>query len=135
MKRLLNGLAGAIKPARSDRAIGSSVERLNQALSFDHGGGPVGVGEHDDIAGGLQDSIAHGMAFAKIAGILDQVQPRIAIHLCFDDGSRVVFGAIVNDENLGVPSLLLGAAQNALQGSFDARPFVVSWNDYAEVRM
>ncbi len=56
---LVDGLPGAVHPARTDGNVGAVGDGVEEALGFFHWGGEIGVGEHDDVAGGLQEAVTH----------------------------------------------------------------------------
>ena len=124
----MDGLAGAVHPARADGDVGAVGDGGEEALGLFHGGGEVGVGEHDDVAGGLEQAVAHGVALAFVAGVLHQVEAGMLEHPALHDGGGVVLGAVVDDEYFGVPALLSDTGQNAIQRMLNAGAFVVSGN-------
>ena len=119
VKRLVNGLAGAVHPAGTDGDIGAVVDGGDKALGLLHGGGQVGVGEHDDVASGLEETVSDGVAFPAVAGVLNEVQTGVVGHPMLDDGSGVVLGSVVDDEDLGVPALFGDAGGDPFQCVFN----------------
>ena len=71
VERLANGLARALKPAGADGDVGAVGDGGEEAFGFFHGRGEIGVSEHDDLAEGLQQAVAHAVALAVVAGILE----------------------------------------------------------------
>ena len=90
IERLVNCLAGAVHPARTDGNVGAVADGVEEALGFFHRGGEIGVGEHDDIAGGLQETVADRVAFAAVAWVLHQVKAGMLDHPALNDGCGVV---------------------------------------------
>ncbi len=131
----MNGLAGAVHPAGADGDVGAVFEGGDQALCLFHGGREVGVGEHDDVAGGLQEAVADGVAFALVAGILDEMEAWMDGHPALNDGGGVVLGPVVDDEDFGVPVALGDTGENTLESVLDAGAFVVRGNDNTKLRM
>ena len=54
------------------------------------------------------------------------------VHPALNDVGRVVGGAVVDDEDLGVPVALGDAGEDALEGVLNPRTLVVRGNDDAE---
>jgi hypothetical protein len=63
---------------------------------------------------------------------VDEVEVRVREHPALNDLSGVIGGAVVDDENLGVPVALGDAGEDAIEGAFDAGAFVISGNNDAE---
>src|SRR6185437_11658542 len=74
VERLVDGLALLVQPAGADGDVGTGVEGFEETLGFLDGRGEVGVGEHDDLAGGLKHAVADGEALAAVAVVVDEVQ-------------------------------------------------------------
>ena len=134
VERLVDGLFLLVEPAGADGDVGAVVDCGDEALGFFDGGGEVGVGEHDDFAGGLEEAVADGVAFAAVAGILDEVEAGVRGHPLLDDGGGVIGGTVVDYEDVGVPGAGIHAAENAGEGGFDARALVIGGDDDAEAR-
>jgi hypothetical protein len=132
---LVDGLLLFVEPAGADGDVGTGVDGGEEELGFLDGSGEVGVGEHDDVAGGLEETIADGVAFAAVAGIFDEVKARGAGHPLLDDGDGVVGGAVVDEEDFGIPVAGLDAVEDAGEGGLDAGALVVGRNNDAEPGM
>ena len=74
------------------------------------------------------------VAFATVAGILDEVEAGVGGHPVLDDGGGVVGGAIVDYEDVGIPVAGFYAAEDAGEGGFDAKALVVGGDDDDEAR-
>ena len=135
VERLLNGLAGAIHPAGAYGNVSAGVNGGEKAVGLFHGCGEVGVSEHNDVARGLQETIADGVAFAAIARIFDQVETRVEIHPALYDGDGLIFRAIIDDQNFGVPALCIDAVHHALERCFNARALIISRNNDTQLWM
>ena len=132
---LVDGLLLLVEPAGADGYVGAVVDGFDEALGFFDGGGEVGVGEHDDVACGLEEAVADGVAFAAVAGVLDEMQAGVRGPPALDDGGCAVGGAVVDYENFCVPGARCDAGEHAGECGFDARALVVRGNDDAETRM
>ena len=132
VERLVGRLLLLVEPAGADGYVGAGVEGGDEALGFFDGGGEVGVGEHDDIAGGLEQTVADGVALAAVAGILDEMEAGVGGHPMLDDGGGVVGGAVVDYEDVGVPVAGFDATEDTGEGGFDTRALVISGDDDAE---
>ena len=92
VERLVDGLAAAVEPAGADGDVGAVVDGGEEALGFFDGRGEVGVGEHDDIAGGLEDAVADAVALAAVAGVLEEAEVGVCGH------QRWTMAAVLSEE-------------------------------------
>src|SRR5580692_6896090 len=60
---LADGLAGALEPAGADGDVCAGGDGGEEAVGFLNGRGEIGVGEHDHFAEGVEDAVAHAVAF------------------------------------------------------------------------
>ena len=90
VKRLMRGLLGGVEPAGADGDVRALVDGGHQEFGLFHGGGEVGVGEHDDLAGGLEEAVADGVALALVAWVLEETEARVFRHPTLDDRGCVV---------------------------------------------
>ena len=58
----------------------------------------------------------------------------MGLHPALDDVGGGVGGAVVDDEDLGIPVALGNAGEDAIEGVLDARTLVVRGNDDAKAR-
>ncbi len=135
VKRLANGLARALQPAGADGDVGAGGDGGKQALGLLDGRGEIGVGEHHHFAEGVENAVAHAVALAAVAGILEQpdlggVGGKGADHL-----GGLVARAVVDHDDLGGPAALADAGDDRLEGVADARGLVIGGNHDAVVRI
>ena len=98
--------------------------RIAEQLGLFHRGGKIGICEHDNLPGGLQHAVANAVSFAPVAGIIYEANDGVFGHELLDDGSGIVTGAVVDDEDLGIPAMAMNALEYPLQGMSDTRAFV-----------
>ena len=132
---LVGGLFLFVEPAGADGYVGAVVDGGEEELGFFHGGGEVGVGEHDDVAGGLEEAVADGVALALVAGVLDEMEAGVTGHPILDNGDGFVRGAVVDEKDFGVPVAGFYAVEDAGEGGLDAGALVIRGNDDAEPGM
>ena len=134
VQRLMDGLPRLVHPARSDRDIRAIRNRGQQPLRFFHRRRKVRIGEHHHLAHRLQQPVAHRVALAPVALILDQVQPRIPLHPAMNHLRRPVRRSVVDHQHLCVPALFLDARHHPLQRLLNAGALVVRRNHDAQLR-
>jgi len=132
VERLVDGLLLLVEPAGADSDVGAGIDCGDEALGFFDGGGEVGVGEHHNLSRSLEEAVADRVAFAAVAGILDEMKAGVRGHPLLDDGGGVVGGTVVDDEDVGVPGAGVYATEHAGEGCFDARSLVIGRDDDAE---
>ena len=112
VKRLADGLAGALEPAGADGDVCAGGDGGEEAFGFFNGRGEIGVGEHDHFAEGVENAVAHTVALAVVAGILEE--PDLGVVFCegADDFGGLVAGAVVDHDDLGVPAALVDAGDD-----------------------
>ena len=76
----------------------------------------------------MQHPVAHAVSLAAVAGIFHQPQRRIFRGKTSNNLCRVVAGPVVDDDDLGVPSLLVNVAQHFFQRRAESRALVVRRN-------
>lgn len=93
---------GAVEGAGADGAIGfPGLDGGPEFVEFVDGGGEVGVGEEDPVTLGFLHAVAHGIAFAAVAGVFEEADAGIAGGEIADDLGGLVAGAVVDDEDFG----------------------------------
>ena len=100
-----------IQPARADRDVRALADRGQQPLGLFHRRREVGVGEHHDLAGGVQHSVADAIALAPVHRVFYQAHHRIARGESADDFGSLVPGAVVDDNHLGRPAPFMDTGQ------------------------
>ncbi len=120
------------EPAGADGDVGAGVEGGEETLGFFDGRGEVGVSEHDDLARGLEEAVADGVAFAAVAVVVDEMEVGVSGHPALDDVGGVVGGAVVDDEDFGIPAALGDAGEYAIEGVLDPGALVVGGDHDAE---
>ena len=83
----------------------------------------------------MQNPVAHTVALAVVAGILEQPDLRVVFGEGAHQIGRLVAGAIVDYDDLGAPAALMDARDNRLEGVSDARGLVIGGNHDAVGRI
>src|SRR5580704_13107007 len=83
----------------------------------------------------MEHPVADAVALASVAGIFDEAECRVFGGEGLNDVGSIVAGAVVDDDNLGVPALSANVGENLLQSSANTGPLVVSRNDDAVCRI
>jgi len=133
IERLAVSLAAFFKPARADGYIRSLGDGGKQALGLVHGSGQVGVGKHDHFAKRLKEAGANAVAFSAVAGVIEDADFRGGAGKVEDHLAGGVGGAVVDDDDLGIPLVAANAADNVLKRRRDAGAFIEGRDDDAEV--
>ncbi len=131
---LVRGLFLFIEPARTDGDIRAVFECLEEALGLLNGGGQIGVGEHDDLAGGLQQTVTHGVTFAAIARVFHKRELRVHRSPAVYHRGGVIGRAVIHHQHLGIPAALPDAVQHAPERILNAHTFVIRGDDDANAR-
>ena len=69
---LMDGLAADVEPAGSDGDVGAVAMAAKRRSASSHGRGEVGVGEHDDLAEAVEDSVANAEALAAVGAVIEE---------------------------------------------------------------
>ncbi len=135
IERLANGLAGALEPAGTDGDVGAGGDGGEETVGLLNGRGEIGVGEHDHFTERVKNAVAHAVALAVIAGILEQPDLGVGFGEGADDFGGLVAGAIIDHDDLGAPAALMDAGDNLVEGVADARGLVIGGNHDAVGRI
>ncbi len=108
---LLESLALDFEPARADGDVGTFANGGEEQFGLFHGGRKIGIREHDDLPGGLQHAVAYAVSFAPVTGIVYEANDGVFGRELLDDGSGIVGGPVVDDENLSVPAMAMNALE------------------------
>ena len=135
IERLANGLARALKPARADGDVGAGGDGGKKPVGFLDWSREIGIGKHDYLAERVKNAVAHAVAFAAIAGILEHADFWGIGGEGTNDFSGVVVRAVVDHDNFGVPATLANAGDDGLKRAADARGLVVCGYDDAVLRV
>jgi len=82
----------------------------------------------------MQYAVTHTEPFAAILRTTQQTYLGMKLRKFLDDRGCVIRRPIVDDQNFGVPATIPNAAQNFIERFSDAGAFVISRNNYTEVR-
>ena len=135
VERLMDGLAADFEPARADGDVGAVADGVEEALGFGHGRGEVRVGEHDDVAGAVEDAVADAVAFAAVDAVFEEANAGIFGGEGLNDGGCRIGRTIVDDQDFGVPALFVEGAQDFREGAADAGAFVEGRNHDGVLRV
>jgi hypothetical protein len=135
VKRLANGLARALKPARADGDVCAAGDGGKKPVGFLDWSREIGIGKHDHLAERVENAVAHAVTFAAIAGILKHPDFWGIGSEGTNDISSVVVGSVVDDDNFGVPATLADAGDDGLKRATDAGGFVICRYDDAVLRV
>src|SRR5882724_8502236 len=131
MKRLPAQLRGAIHPSRSNRNIGARGNGMKQLLRVFNGRRVVGIDEEDNFAGRLFDAPSYAVSLAPIRAIFDRTHRRVGGGVPLHHRSRLVRGAVVDDDDLSIPQPREQVRKNTIQSRRQAFGLVEGGNDDA----
>src|SRR4051794_27152731 len=72
--------------------------------------------------------MTNGVAFATIAGVLKKANDGAALRILTNDLRGAIARAVVYDQHLGLPLLLIDVGENLVQRGGDALALVISGN-------
>jgi len=131
IERLFTDLEISIYPTGTDGDVIALAECREQLLCFFDRGREVSVAEQEHLSGGMQHAVADAVSFAAVRGVLDQADVGVPGHVVVDDIYCRVAGAVIYDDDLRAPVLLLGVGQDLVQRRGDAGALAVGRDDDA----
>ena len=134
VERLAMGLAAAFEPARADGDVSTGGDGGKEALSFLDGRREISVGKDSHFAERLQHSGAHAVAFAAVAGVLDQPDLWRGLRKITRDLGGRIAGAIVDHDDLGIPATGADAIDHRLERRRQASGLIEGRNHDAVLR-
>jgi hypothetical protein len=125
------GLEFGAQPAGSYGDVGPLMDSIEQFLRFGDRRGEVGVCKQTNITASVQHAVAHAISLATVSRVLHELNLRVGAGVFTNDRRSIVARAVVHHQDLGIPFLFSGVAEDFIERGANAAAFVVGGDDEA----